>query len=126
MAHNPKRQATVEKRQNADKVRLLEQLKKMPIIHVACERAKVGRSTFYRWREKSKTFDTLAEEAIAEGMALINDMSESQLISLIQGKHWQATKFWLENNHPRYAKKVQVSGLNGEPIQFTITYEQKF
>lgn len=89
---------------------LLEQLKKMPIVQIACERAGVGRSTYYRWREEDGNFRKAADEAIAEGEALITDMSESQLITLIRDKHFPAVQLWLRQHHQKYATRVELTG----------------
>ena len=42
---------TIEKRQSKNKEQLLEILKKTPIVQIACEKAGVGRATYYRWRK---------------------------------------------------------------------------
>jgi len=39
---------TIEKRQSKNKEQLLEILKKTPIVQIACEKAGVGRATYYR------------------------------------------------------------------------------
>jgi|SRR3989338_6004096 len=92
------------------KSKLIEQLRKMPIVQIACERAGIGRSTYYRWREEAANFRKAADEAIAEGEALITDMSESQLINLIRDKHFPAVQLWLRQHHPKYSGKVEISG----------------
>lgn len=90
------------------KQQLIEQLKKIPIVQVACERSRVGRATYYRWRNEDKDFRKAADEAIAEGEALITDMSESQVISLIRSKHWPAISFWLKHHHPTYSNRIEL------------------
>ena len=35
------------------------------------------------------------EEALPEGEAVINDISETQLLTLIKEKNWPAIAFWL-------------------------------
>jgi len=35
---------------------LIEQLKKTPIVQMACEKTGVARSTYYRWKKQNKTF----------------------------------------------------------------------
>ena len=89
---------------------LLEHLRKMPILQVACERAGIGRSTYYRWREEDKDFRKAADEAVTEGEALITDMSESQLITMIRDKHFQAVQLWLRQHHPKYGNRVELTG----------------
>ena len=94
-----------------DKIRnsIIEALKEMPIVQVACKKVGVGRTTYYRWRENKK-FAKEADAAIAEGEAFITDMSESQLISLIRDRNFQALQLWLHHHHPKYANKVEVNG----------------
>ena len=93
-----------------DKSLLLEQLRKTPIIQIACEKTGVGRATYYRWRKEDKDFARQADEAIFEGQLFINDISESQLISAIKDKNLQAIKFWLQHHHPTYTDKLEISG----------------
>lgn len=90
------------------KILVLEQLKKVPIIRVACERIGIGRATYYRWCTDEK-FERLAEEAIAEGEQFISDMGESQMMALMKDKHWSAIKYWLEHHHPNYLTRKNQS-----------------
>jgi predicted DNA binding protein len=101
---------TIEKHQSKEKDKVLEQLKKMPIAQLACERAGISRATYYRWRNDDKKFSESADKAIEEGEALITDMTESQLISLIRDRNFQALQLWLRHHHPKYANKVEVEG----------------
>ena len=92
-------------------------LKEMPIVQVACKKVGVGRTTYYRWRENKK-FAKEADAAIAEGEAFITDMSESQLISLIRDRNFQALQLWLRH-HPKYTNKVELTGnlnIKEEPL----------
>lgn len=100
---------TIEKRQAKHKELLLEQLKRTPIVQIACEKTSVGRATYYRWRKENKEFAKLADAALAEGSALINDMAESQLISAIKDKNLGAIIFWLKSHHPAYTTKMEVT-----------------
>ncbi len=102
-----------------DRETILVQLRKMPILQIACERAGVGRSSYYRWREEDESFRKAADGAISEGEAFITDMSESQLISLIRDKHFPAVQLWLRQHHPKYSAKVELSGrltIEDEPL----------
>jgi len=96
------------KKDNAKEL-LLEQLKKMPVVELACQRANIGRTTYYRWRKNPK-FAKEADTAIAEGEALITDLTESQLISLIRDRNFQALQLWLRHHHPKYSNKVEING----------------
>lgn len=88
---------------------LIEQLKKTPIIQVACEKVGIGRATFYRWKNDDQEFATKADEALSEGTYLVNDVAESQLMSAIRDKNLTAIIFWLKHHHPSYATKVEVT-----------------
>lgn len=74
---------TVKNRMKKDKELLLEQLRKTPIIQLACEKTAIGRTTYYRWRQEDRKFCALADAAITDGISLINDMAESQLLGSI-------------------------------------------
>ena len=96
-------------KRNRDKELVLEQLRKIPIITVACEKINVGKSTVYRWRDEDKKFAKDLEEALIEGESLVNDMSESQLISLIKEKNLPAIRFWLNHRHAKFREKVEIT-----------------
>lgn len=117
--NNEKRKSAISAKQTKNKELVLVQLRKMPILQIACERAGVARSTYYRWREEDGDFKKSADEAIVEGEALITDMTESQLISLIRDKHFPAVQLWLRQHHPKYTSKVELSGrltIEDEPL----------
>jgi len=103
---------------------LLDCLGKTPIIQIACEKAGVSRATYYRWRKENIEFAKTADEAITEGELFINDMSESQVISLIKDKNWPAISFWLRHHHPKYANKIEVEA-NIKNIDEELSPEQQ-
>jgi hypothetical protein len=111
-------------KRDKQKQSLLEQLRKAPIVHVACNQVAVSRATYYRWRSEDEDFRKASDEAIREGEAFINDMSESQIISLIKEKNWQAIQFWLRNNSPKYADKIKVEA-NIKQLDEKLTPEQE-
>jgi len=88
---------------------LIEQLKEMPIVQITCKKLGISRASYYRWRQDPE-FAKAADTAIIEGEALITDMSESQLISLIRDRNFQALQLWLRHHHPKYSNKVEVTG----------------
>lgn len=89
-----------------------EELKKVPIVLVACEKSSISRNSVYRWKREDKEFSKKMEEALAEGEALVNDMSESQLLTLIKEKNWSAISFWLRHRNPRFKDKIEVTSRN--------------
>jgi predicted DNA binding protein len=87
----------------------LEQLRKIPIVAVAAEKVGVSRNSVYKWRNADEAFRDAMETALAEGEALVNDMGESQLLSLIQEKNWSAISFWLRHRNPKFRERIEVS-----------------
>lgn len=87
---------------------LLSEIRKTSIVQLACERADVGRSTYYKWRAGDLIFARAADRALEAGRFFINDLAESKLIRLIQDSDLRAIKFWLEHNHPRYTTKQLI------------------
>ncbi len=102
----PANQARIKKQKEL----MLEQLKKNPIVQVACEKTQVPRATHYRWCKEDKEYAQRVELAVIEGIALCNDYTESTLLSAIQSGDIGAAKFWLRSNHPRYRNKIEVTG----------------
>lgn len=98
-------------RQPKEKAKLLEHLKKMPIIQVVCERSGVSRATYYRWLEEDPIFRDAAMAAISDGEDFISDKSEAQLLALIGEKHFGAVKHWLQHHRAAYNK----GGQGGRP-----------
>ncbi len=105
---------TIEKRQSKNKEQLLEILKKTPIVQIACEKAGIGRATYYRWRKKSIEFTQQSDQALIDGSLLVNDMAESQMMSAIKDKNMTAIIFWLKHHHPAYLTKIEITSGNKE------------
>ena len=108
MAKNKRDSKLIDQRQQEQKKVIVDQLRKIPIIQVACEKNGVARATYYRWVAEDEAFALGAEESIREGTAFINDMAESQLISLIKDQNYPAIAFWLRNRHKAYADKLRI------------------
>ncbi|MCC7304314.1 hypothetical protein IT418_02790 [bacterium] len=106
----------------ASKQDLVDQLRKTPIIQVACEKMGIARATFYRWKKDDPAFAEQVDFALKEGSQLINDMAESQLISAIRNSNLTAIIFWLKNHHKNYSPKMEVTTKNGD---IPLTDEQK-
>jgi len=107
-----------------DKTRVLEHLKSVPIIEVACKKANIARATYYRWRNEDPDFLRESEDALEDGIALINDMTESQLIGLIKEKKFQAVQFWLRHNHSRFLLKEKEHSLMKPKRDIPLSKEQ--
>lgn len=87
------------------KLDVLEHLKSTPIVQVACQKAGVSRATYYRWREEDPDFKKKSDIAMGEGVEMINDLCESQLLKNIRDGHPTSTFYWLNNHHPSYSQR---------------------
>lgn len=111
-------------KKNRNKDLILEQVRKIPIIQVACEKIGIARATVYRWKDEDEKFRKNLEVALAEGEALINDMGESQLLSLMKEKNWPAISFWLRHRNPKFRDRIEVTA-NIQSPQDQLTPEQQ-
>jgi len=120
MAKNKRDSKLIDQRQQEQKKQIIDQLRKIPIIQIACEKNGVARATYYRWVAEDEAFASGAEESIREGTAFINDMAESQLISLIKDQNYPAIAFWLRNRHKAYADKLRIdAAVTAKPQELT-------
>lgn len=87
----------------------LEELAKIPIVQVACEKTGLSRNSIYRWRKEDKSFEKKMDEALKSGVAFVNDMSESQLLTLIKEKSYSAISFWLRHRNDNYKDKIEIT-----------------
>lgn len=97
-------------KKNKLKNQFFDELAKIPIVQVACEKTGVSRNSVYRWRREDKEFEKKMDEAIEEGVAFVNDLTESQLLTMIKEKNWPAISFWLKHRHDKYKTRIQVEG----------------
>jgi len=109
MASKKPNKEAVEKRIAEMKQAMLNVLKEMPIIEVAVKRIGISRDTFYRWKLEDKEFEKQSQKAMAQGIDFINDMSESQIISLIKEKKMPSIRYWLKHNHPKYRERLEIT-----------------
>lgn len=93
-----------------DKQRLIEQIKKTPIVQIACEKTGICRASYYRWLKSDTGFREATELALEEGTELVNEMAESQLISAIRDQNLTAIIFWLKSRHKAFKTRVELSG----------------
>lgn len=89
---------------------LLEQLKKTPIVQIACDKIGLSRVSFYNWKKKDKEFAKQVDAALLDGRSLVNDLAESQLINAVKDRNITAIVAWLKHNHPSYKTKVEIEG----------------
>ncbi len=99
----------IEKRQKKEKETIIENLKRMPIIEIACNKSGVSRATYYRWKEQDVTFSQAVDKAQEEGEALIRDVAVSKIIKGINDDNLTAAMYWLNHRDPRFSNKVEIS-----------------
>jgi len=109
-------------KKNRIKDQLLEELRKVPIVQVSCEKCGVSRNSFYQWKRKDKKFSDEVDKALNEGESFVNDMSESQLLQLIKEKNFPSIRFWLNHRHPKFKEKIEVTT---KIIDESLTTEQE-
>lgn len=89
--------------------KLLDEFRLNPVIQVAVKKVGTSRSTYYRLRRDPK-YAEAADKAISEGVKMISDMAESQLIAAIRDRNMTSIIFWLKNRHPAYRDRVELEG----------------
>lgn len=102
-----KRLKTLAEETRKNKERFLEQLRKHPVVEVACRQSSVGRSTVYKWLDEDEEFTESFTMAKTQGKIFMCDMTESLLIKAASEGNMTAIIFFLKNNHPDYADKVR-------------------
>lgn len=105
-----------------ERKKILDQLRKTPIVQIACEKTGIARATYYRWRKQSKQFKKDSDKAIIDGKHMINDLAESQLINSIKDRNFGAIKFWLNSHHADYKSKMEITHKDSD---IPLTKEQK-
>lgn len=98
------------KKSDETKALFLEQLKKIPIVQIACEKLGVGRATFYRWKQEDDEFAKQVATAIFDGRLMVNDLAESQLIGAVKDRDMRAIMYWLKHHHTDYKTRVELEG----------------
>lgn len=88
----------------------LEQLKKTPIVQIACEKLSIGRATFYRWKQEDSEFGKSIDAAIFDGRLMVNDLAESQLIGAVKDRDMRAIMYWLKHHHADYKTRIELDG----------------
>ncbi len=106
--NNKQKQDTIQKRQDKNKELVIKQLKKTPIVQIACEKIGISRATYYRWRKEEKDFAENTDNALMEGYLFINDLAESQVLRDIQDRKFNAVVFWLKHHHIKYGNKIEI------------------
>lgn len=93
----------------------LTELEKLPNVLHACKTVGISRQTVYRWCKEDPGFEAAMVKALKEGIANMNDITESQVYRMIQDKNWSAVRFWLQHHHPSYKPKSPSDTTSGTP-----------
>tara|TARA_R110000796_G_scaffold62640_1_gene144472 strand:+ start:541 stop:900 length:360 start_codon:yes stop_codon:yes gene_type:complete len=88
------------------------------IVTVACKKANIPRSTYYKWLKEDEVF--AAEVKDIENIAL--DFAESQLHKQIGADNTSATIFYLKTKGKNrgYIERQEITGADGMPTNFQI------
>ena len=88
------------------------------VVTVACKKADIPRSTFYKWINEDEAFAIAVNDI--ENIAL--DFAESQLHSQIGNGNTSATIFYLKTKGKKrgYIERQEITGADGMPTNFQI------
>jgi len=88
------------------------------VVTVACKKADVPRSTFYKWMNEDIEFAKQVKDI--ENIAL--DFAESQLHKQISDNSTAATIFYLKTKGKKrgYVERQEITGAEGMPTNFQI------
>ena len=110
----------MDKSRHIKKESMLKALEKsLGIVTVACKKADIPRSTFYKWMREDKEFKEEVRDI--ENIAL--DFAESHLHKQIRDYNsTAATIFYLKTKgkHRGYVERQEITGAEGMPTNFQI------
>jgi len=88
------------------------------VVNMACKKADVPRSTFYKWMKEDDDFAQQVKEI--DNIAL--DFAESQLHRQIADNSTAATIFYLKTKGKKrgYIERQEITGADGMPTNFQI------
>jgi len=88
------------------------------VVTVACKKADIPRSTYYKWLKEDEMFAIAVQEI--ENVAL--DFAESQLHKQIAADSTAATIFYLKTKGKKrgYIERQEITGADGMPTNFQI------
>ena len=93
-----------------DKKCFLEALKENHIVLATCRKTGISKSAYYRWRQSDPKFAKAADAAIDEGVQLVNDAAESNVVMGVKDRDDEMTKFWLTHRHPAFSSRLIQAG----------------
>lgn len=90
--------------------KIIKLFQENPIAQIACYKAGVARSTFYRWRQEDDEFRKTCVKALKIGLDIANDAVESVLLRKAREGDMRAIPYWLNTNSKKY--KSSLRGYN--------------
>tara|TARA_Y100001937_G_C7031248_1_gene290187 strand:+ start:248 stop:607 length:360 start_codon:yes stop_codon:yes gene_type:complete len=109
----------MDKSRHIKKESILKALEQsLGVVTMACKKAKVPRSTFYKWLNEDNDFAKKVKDI--ENVAL--DFAESQLHQQIGKGIPSSTMFYLKTKgkHRGYVERTEITGADGMPNNFQI------
>jgi hypothetical protein len=82
--------------------KIIKLFQENPIAQIACYKAGVSRSTFYRWRQEDDEFRKTCVKALKIGLDIANDAVESVLLKKAREGDMRAIPYWLNTNSKKY------------------------
>jgi hypothetical protein len=88
------------------------------VVTVACKKAEIPRSTFYKWINEDVEFNKQVKDI--ENIAL--DFAESHLHKQIREDSTSATIFYLKTKGKKrgYVERQEITGADGMPTNFQV------
>jgi hypothetical protein len=74
--------------------------------------------------DESPEFRKQVEAAMTEGETFINEMGESQIISLMRQGNWSAISFWARHRNPKFRERIDINANIQTPNE-ELTSEQQ-
>lgn len=105
-----KKLTLIKIRQQEQKKQIIEEIRKVYIPSIACQKTGISRATLYRWISDDYEFNKEFSRSRLEGRNGINDIAESKLIGRIRDDDIKATMFWLTHMHPNFVNpKISIT-----------------
>jgi len=92
--------------------------KSLGVVTVACKKANIPRSTYYKWLKEDEAFAREVEDI--DNVAL--DFAESKLHEQISNNVPSSTMFYLKTRGKKrgYIERQEITGADGMPTNFQI------
>lgn len=112
----------MDKSRHIKKETMLSALEKsLGVVTVACKKANIPRSTYYKWLKEDTDFANAVKDI--ENIAL--DFAESQLHSQIESGNTSATIFYLKTKGKKrgYIEKQELDLTSAQPVKIKVNID---